>query len=299
VLYIYRRRNSTGARDLVEGILMQGTMVRRTKGLALRGLQPADALICWGDHVAVPNGIRTLNNVPLLNKYTEALRLKEKGVATVQVSQNRPAAAVARPAVPAVRADYNINRYLRGQEVLNEAAIRNLVAQLQAHLNAPLAPAQPAVPAETWLPRRNNHVGGNDLLTENLREPDYYSKKENIVEEYRLHIFRGKSVRAGKKVARQTRPDGRTPPHQWIRSFDAGWIIQYDNFESTKAMRDISKKAVKALDLDFAAVDLGKKADGTLIVLEVNRAPGVEGGTVTAYARHITNWLNGRDQEGE
>jgi hypothetical protein len=28
-----------------------------------------------------------------------------------------------------------------------------------------------------------------------------------------------------------------------------------------------------------------------LIVLEVNRAPGVEGGTVEAYAKHIITWV--------
>jgi hypothetical protein len=288
MLYVYRRRNSTGARDLTEGILLAGTMARRTKGQSLRNLQANDAVICWGDNFAAPNGIKTLNNVPGISKFNEARKLAEKGVATIQVSQTRPAAA---RAVAAVRPPINING-----GPLTEAQARQLLAQLSAHLNAPLPPA---VVAETWLPRRNNHVGGNDLLEENLREADFYSKKENIVEEYRLHMFRGKSIRAGKKVQRPTRPDGRTAPHAWIRSFDAGWVIQYDNFASTKDQRALAAKALKALDLDFGAVDMGKKADGTLIVLEVNRAPGVEGGTVTAYAKHIVSWLNGREEARE
>jgi hypothetical protein len=292
VLYIYRRRNSTGARDLAEGIMLAGTVARRTKGQALRNLQPADVVVCWGDNFAAPAGIRTLNNAAPLSKLNEARKLAQEGVPTVAVSQIRPAAAVARPAVPGVRPAFNLARY--GQQ-LSEEAVRQLAAQLQAHLNVPLPAGQPAVPAEIWLPRRNNHVGGNDLLQENLREADFYSKKENIIEEYRLHMFRGKSIRAGKKVQRPTRPDGRTPAHQWIRSFDAGWVIQYDGFNSTQAMRQIAAKAVKALGLDFAAVDLGKKADGTFIVLEVNRAPGVEGGTTTAYARHIVSWANGQE----
>lgn len=291
MLYIYRRRSSTSARDLVEGLLMERTQARRTKGGQLRNLQPNDAVVCWGDNFAAPNGIRTLNNVAPISKFREAQILAEKGVATVQVSRTRPQAAVARPAVPAVRQNFSLERYGR---VLGEDAVRQLVAQLQAHLNAPLPAARPAVAAEEWLGRKNNHVGGNDLLTA-VDDPDFYSKKENIVEEYRLHMFGGKSIRAGKKVARPARPNGQ-PTHQWIRSFDAGWVIQYDGFQSKKDMRALAAAAVKALDLDFAAVDLGKRADGILIVLEVNRAPGVEGGTITKYAQNIINWYTGQAQ---
>jgi hypothetical protein len=286
MLYVYRRRNSTGARDLSEGITLTGTLARRTKGEALRNLQPGDTVICWGDNFAAPNGIRVLNNVAPVSKFREAQILREKGVPTVQVSQARPAAAAARPGV---RPNYNVPA---GN--LTEAQVRSLMAQLQAHLNAPL-PA--GTPAETWLPRRNNHVGGNDLLEENLRDVDFYSKKEDLVEEFRLHMFRGKSIRAGRKVQQPTRPDGRTAPHAWIRSYDAGWQIRYDGFNSTREQRAIAAQAVTALELDFAAVDIGQKRDGSLIVLEVNRAPGVEGGTVTAYARHITAWAQGREVE--
>jgi hypothetical protein len=278
--------------------MLAGTLARRTKGLALRNLQANDAVICWGDNFAAPAGVKTLNNVAPINKFSEAQKLTQEGIPTVQVSRTKPAAAAGRPAVPAARPAFDLLPY-RGLATLNEVNARNLMAQLQAHLNAPLPPAQPAVPAEVWLPRRNNHVGGNDLLTENLADPDFYSKKENLIEEYRIHMFRGKSVRAGRKTARPTRPDGRTPAHQWIRSFDAGWVIAYDGFKSTKDMRALAAKAVKALGLDFAAVDIGKRADGSLIVLEVNRAPGVEGGTVTAYAKHITNWINGRENNDE
>jgi hypothetical protein len=152
--------------------------------------------------------------------------------------------------------------------------------------------AQPAPLAEEWLGRRNNHVGGADLLAVPA-QPDYYSRKENIVEEYRIHMFLGKSIRAGKKEKQATRPDGRTPAHPWIRSFDAGWKINYQGFKSNEAMRDLANKALKALKLDFGAVDLGKLADGSYIVLEVNRAPGVEGGTAETYAKKIIAWSKG------
>lgn len=295
MLYIYRRRNSTGARDLAEGIMLgvegvRGLQARRTKGQALQGLTQNDQVICWGDHFAAPAGVRTLNNVEPLSKFAEAKLLKEKGVATVEVSRTRPAVAAARRQAFAeptfqfpVGRDFNATNITQLTQMINDFTNRRNLAY-NAWQN------QPQVPTQEWLARRNNHVGGNDLL-EGLREGEFYSKKENIVEEYRLHMFRGKSIRAGRKVANATRPDGRTAPHQWIRSYDAGWVIRYDGFESTKPMRKLARAALKALGLDFGAIDIGKKADGTLIVLEVNRAPGVEGGTVEAYAKHLINWV--------
>lgn len=300
MLYIFRTRNSTGARDLAEGIMLQGTLARRTRGQALRGLTAQDQVVCWGDHFAAPQGVRTLNNVAPLSKFHEAQKLAQEGVPTVQVSRMKPAVAEGRPAVPAVpgvRPALNING-----GPLTEAQVLTLQRQIAAYLAQPLppgTPAQPAIPAEVWLPRKNNHIGGNDLLTDNLADADFYSKKENIVEEYRLHMFKGKSIRAGKKTAKATRPDGRTAPHQWIRSLDAGWFINYEGFKSTKDMRAIAAKALKALGLDFGAVDIAKKADGTLIVLEVNRAPGLEGNTIQTYARKIIAWAAGQADEAE
>lgn len=288
MIYVFRERNSTGARDLAEAITLQGTHARRTKGLALRTLTAADKVVCWGSHFAAGQGIRTLNNVPPISKLAEAQRLAQAGVATITVSADRPAVRAARPVY--VPGHVSINGGPLNAEQAGER-LRQLQQFIADERNRRVAwEAQPAVPAEIWLPRRNNHVGGNDLLTDNLPNPQYYSRKEDIIEEYRLHMFKGKSIRAGQKVQRQTRPDGRTPAHPWIRSFDAGWVIQYDNFESTKPMRTIAAAALEALGLDFGAVDVAKRRDNSLIVLEVNRAPGVEGGTVETYARHIIAW---------
>lgn len=303
MLYIFRRRNSTGARDLAEGIMMgvdggaRGIPARRTKGQALRQLTNQDQVICWGDYFAPTAGVRTLNNVEPLNKFGEAQKLNEKGVATVKVSRTQPRVAAApRPAFVPQGFQVNAGTY-------TEEQLQALLGSIQQHRTNEAArrtawAAQPAPVTETWLPRSNRHVGGNDLLA-GVDQPDFFSKKENIVEEYRVHMFKNKSIRAGKKVQRPTTPGG-TPSHQWIRSFDAGWIIQYDGFQSTKPMRKLARQALNALGLDFGAVDLGKTADNHLLVLEVNRAPGVEGGTVESYAKHIINWVrNPQEYEQE
>lgn len=140
---------------------------------------------------------------------------------------------------------------------------------------------------ETFVGRLNDHEGGNDLLRPPT-SPDFWVRMEPIVKEYRIHSFCGKSIRAGVKVHR----DGFPNPNPKIRSFDAGWKIMYDGFDSTSKMRGLAHKAVKVLGLDFGAVDIGEKADGSLMVLEVNRAPGIEGGSIAAYVRNIKGWID-------
>lgn len=136
-----------------------------------------------------------------------------------------------------------------------------------------------------WLGRRNGHVGGNDLL--NPQGPfDFWVRRENIVAEVRIHCFGGKSIRAGVKVER---PD--VAAHAWIRSFNGGWRILYDGFESKKVMRELASSALSALGLDFGAVDLGQLSTGEWIVLEVNRAPGIEGNSIGAYGQAIQKWV--------
>lgn len=291
MIYIYRRAASDGAREIAEEILLQGVRARRTQGQALRNLTSGDTLVCWGDHLAtVPTGVKVLNNVPGISKFEEAQRLAAAGVATVQVARTPP---IQRRPAPFVEATTS----LRGSNSIGvtdaEAIARGLLRFVeQERARRAAHEAQPTV-TEQWLPRSNNHVGGRDLLGTGVVRADYYSKKENITEEYRIHMLRGKSIRAGVKRAATTRPDGRTAPHEWIRSFDAGWKIHYEGFRSTDAQRAIAKAAIEALGLDFGAVDIGLKADGTLIVLEVNRAPGVEGGTATAYATKFIAFDNG------
>jgi len=302
MIYIYRRAASEGATLLAEDITLLGTRARRTQGQMLRqNIQPGDAVVCWGDALPEdlrvrPNQIKVLNNVAPLSKYQEAVRLREAGVSTVEVALQRPAPRVV------ARAPFAVDRYaiLPGNYTALELA--GVIAQAQEFIRREQTrraayDAQPAPVADNsiWLARRNNHVGGSDLL--GIRPGgagDYYSKKETLVEEFRLHMFDGKSIRAGvKRVRPEGRPNTGGAAHEWIRSYDAGWIIAYEGFQSTKAQRELAASALTALGLNFGAVDIGRKADGSLIVLEVNRAPGVEGGTAAAYANKIIAWARG------
>ena len=161
--------------------------------------------------------------------------------------------------------------------------------QSLAHIPAPPWPP----PADwQWLGRTNKHSGGKDLVRwlRRARISDFYVKKLDLVKEFRVHIFDGKSIRMGLKVPRVN-----VTPHPWIRSFRQGWNIDYGTAcqeARIRGLRKAAKRAVKALGYAFGAVDIGITADNKIYVLEVNTAPGLQNkATAQAYARHIVAWF--------
>lgn len=277
MLYVFRSRNSDSAKLLADGlegdrlkIFENGIFRRREGGISIRPRR-GDSIICWGEALPTIAGAKVLNGAEMISKFTAAQRLKAAGVPTIEVATRKPVVTPARPLI------HNVNG-----GALTQPQARILLDQLTRFIG--LTPPAPQNIGE-WVARTNNHMGGHDLLNPPTNG-DFFVKKENITEEYRLHIFNGKSIRAGVKKRREG-----ANAHAWVRSYDGGWNICYEGFKSKKGMREIAIKAVEALGLQFGAVDLGKKADGTYIVLEVNRAPGLEGGTVTSYVNAIQGWL--------
>jgi glutathione synthase/RimK-type ligase-like ATP-grasp enzyme len=85
-------------------------------------------------------------------------------------------------------------------------------------------------------------------------------------------------------------------PHEWIRSYDGGWKLDYGTLCQEKirqAIRDAARRAVDALGLDFGAVDVARLIGGETVVLEVNRAPGMEGMTLCIYAAKLRELIEG------
>lgn len=322
MVYIYRQQASTGARELAAalgGKRLRGNQerglytVRRNLRYPVR-LGGTDAVVCWGTPLptVATAARRILNNTPVRSKYQDALTLTQAGVPTIEVRVGaRPTAVVTAPQVPIVDPAIAIYTAMREQaeEFTQTEFGRNTVMirgiddlmvgfqRLREAIGRPLQTPAPLIVQQVWLSRSNSHVGGDDLLHPPA-QADFWARRENIIEEYRIHSFLGKSIRAGKKVPRV----GFTAPHEWIRSYEGGWMIQYDGFESKKAMRDLAARAVEALGLQFGAVDIAlvRNTDGTtkLIVLEVNRAPGLEGNTTTTYATAIRRWMDGAEGGG-
>jgi hypothetical protein len=305
MLYVYRRPTSTGARELVNALMDAGVPAKRWSARFPRTPRGIDHVICWGEatpgfsHFNDGEMPHVLNGAPLKSKFEQAQILSQAGIPTVEVSRTRPA-QVELPAQDPARPIFN--RITQQLEEFIEAELSRLAPYREAlsaltvdfnRLNEALAIPVPVVQPIEWLARKNNHVGGDDLLGGGSTTPDYWSKKEDIVEEYRIHCFCGKSIRAGKKAPRE----GFQTPHPWIRSFDGGWRIVYDSYESSREQRDFASRACTALGLEFGAVDLGRRRDNSFVVLEVNRAPGLEGGTVNAYVQAIQKWLRGEITE--
>ena len=184
---------------------------------------------------------------------------------------------------------------------LNASTVLNKLSELRRLADRGVATVLSSTDAsvgrgEGWVGRTADHTGGLDLLHPPA-QPDYFVRRENFVKEVRVHSFMGRSIRAGVKqvregfqLAQRGMNEGATQrgfAHPWVRSWDGGWRIAYSGQGIKQKHRDLAHQAVKAMGLDFGAVDIGERADGSLVVLEVNRAPGLEGGTVDAYARAI------------
>lgn len=94
--------------------------------------------------------------------------------------------------------------------------------------------------------------------------------------EYRVHIFKGKSIRISEKEF--TGQDGNHKEYTTIKPT-----------ENIKQVRKAAKQAVMALGLDFGAVDILTRGDDCF-VLEVNAAPGLGGSMPKLYADAFMEW---------
>lgn len=267
MVYVFCNRKSDSARELAAAL--DATRLRRFDGMDFwvknrkKALAPGDTVVCWGCPLPDIDGVKIVNGARIGNKYEAAMAIGHLGLPTITVGRR-------------------------------DGAIRSRYFEAG------------------YIGRTFDHVGGEDILHP-VETPDFYVMKENFSSEYRIHTMGGKSIRAGKKVPRdghvvaptveeydRRKKAGELVAHPWVRSFDAGWRINYDNFESNKTMRALAWKAVSGLELQFGAVDIAQRtSDGKLIVLEVNRAPGAEGGTVESYVRGLKKLISGEKDEPE
>lgn len=305
-IYVYRRAISDGANELADAL--GGRRWRdRVSPLTTR-VRPGDTVISWGEAFTSPD-VNVLNGGPIRSKLTDAEVLTAAGVTTIETSRTRPAPVIVAAGPDPVaalwaRLDELADDFINDEPDVNSAyrsaprirgvqELRDAATTLLDGLNRPAPVATTTTPLGEWLGRSSSHVGGGDLLRGD--GADYFSKKESFVDEFRVHSFLGRSIRAGKKVYRT--PTDPTPflgtPHAWIRSWDGGWKISYDGVSANQAMRDLAHSAVRALSLDFGAVDIGRLANGTYKVIEVNRAPGIDASTVTTYMTAIRRWMSG------
>jgi glutathione synthase/RimK-type ligase-like ATP-grasp enzyme len=128
-----------------------------------------------------------------------------------------------------------------------------------------------------WLCRTPEDVSKALRGTRKKRAATHFMEYiDNAEHEYRVHIFKGKSIRISEKEFY-----GRDGNHKLYTTIKPTGEIKH--------VRKAAKKAVKALGLDFGAVDVLEK-DGQAYVLEVNAAPSLGGTLPELYAKTFKEW---------
>lgn len=105
--------------------------------------------------------------------------------------------------------------------------------------------------------------------------------------EYRVHVAGGKVI----DFTHKRRREG-AEANGYVRNLDNGWVFCRDEEILPPAVTNASLMAIISLGLDFGAVDVIYKKNGSRVyVLEVNTAPGLEGTTLTRYTEYFRTLL--------
>lgn len=113
-----------------------------------------------------------------------------------------------------------------------------------------------------------------------------YTRYQKRSAEYRIHIFLGEVIGIQRKVRN---PEVPVEEVNWqVRSHNNGFIFQRKDVNPPLCVIEQSALAVKALGLEFGAVDVIYNGHhDKAYVLEVNTAPGLVGSTLEEYVDAI------------
>lgn len=138
------------------------------------------------------------------------------------------------------------------------------------------------------------HSGQGIVVASSISElvnAPLYTREVKAGKEYRVHVFDGKVIDYAKKGRRISTDEADRPSHL-IRNYSKGWVFLRDNQELPEIIKEESIRAVKALGLDFGAVDIAMIKDTTdqCCTYEVNTSPGLQGTTIKAYVDAIRRY---------
>lgn len=134
------------------------------------------------------------------------------------------------------------------------------------------------------------HSGEGIIILEKGQEvPDapLYTKYVFKTKEFRVHICNDQVIDVQQKIR-----DPEKEPTTWkVRSHENGFMYVRNNVQPSENRDNLAVAAVRALNLDFGAVDIIEDKKGIFYVLEINTAPGLEGQTLESYQKAFTAWL--------
>ena len=133
---------------------------------------------------------------------------------------------------------------------------------------------------------------------ESLTPAPLYTKNFPKTHEYRVHVFRDDIISFQQKrlKASENRTD---TPDDYIWNYELGQrVFARNDIDVTPEVKEqlfsISIQALKKLDLDFGAIDIGYDENTRDIkIFEVNTACGLTGTTISDYANAFRNYLEG------
>lgn len=116
--------------------------------------------------------------------------------------------------------------------------------------------------------------------TRKKRAATHFMEYIDTPREYRCHVFLGKSIRLSEKDFDSDRSDARTA---------RGLYVTKKPRHNVAHVRKAAKKALKAVRMDFGAVDV-LADDNNAYVLEVNSAPCLGGSLPALYSKKFREW---------
>lgn len=134
--------------------------------------------------------------------------------------------------------------------------------------------------------------GRNDMSK--VPNKDFYVEFLKSSQEFRVHVFDGQVVRVTRKVFRGVNKDGQVVINQGkIKNDIYGWGHANVNIENvSQVYKNICINAVKAIGLDFGAVDLLIDLAGRPFALEINTCPSLNQIGLDIYSGAIESRLN-------
>jgi RimK-like ATP-grasp domain len=115
-----------------------------------------------------------------------------------------------------------------------------------------------------------------------------YTKYIPKRKEFRVHVFKGAVIDVQQKLKSRDFTGERS---NTVRNHATGWLFCREGIIEPDELRGLAMGAVRALGLDFGAVDIiWNERQNKCYVLEVNTAPGLEGTTLNKYVEIISKY---------
>ena len=114
------------------------------------------------------------------------------------------------------------------------------------------------------------------------------------IREYRLHVVGDSVIRTQRKYPERAGATADAP----IKNVEHGFVFKAPQRKLNKDREDLAVSAVKALGLDFGAVDMVIDENNVAYVLEINTAPACSPMTGTAYVTALRELVLAKSNGG-